>query len=370
MKKLNRSTKFGLSIGGWTLSNTFSGIANSDATRRTFANSAVKLTMDLGLDFIDLDWEYPGEGGNDQSPVPHSPDDIQNYVALLQAVRDIQDRPIQGRAECRVPRGPQQLPPLGLQVHLRFVGPYQHHDGLKYSAHSAVQDYAKGGCPSDKIVLGIPIYGRSFEGTTVLYGNFTQPTAGSWVYMGDGKGVWDYKSLPQSGATEYYDDKLVATYSYDAAAKTLISYEGPKSLAAKLEYIQKYNLGARCSGRGCRRPRWFGALVDHAILMLFSQNNINYPNSPYENIRNTTGPRPLPPPRPPRRPPSPPYDPLARWPHHDPAPTTAPAPVATAPADDKCEGNTKTCFWPLTHQKLDYNEATCKSFGNVFVWCS
>lgn len=88
MKKKFRNTKFGLSIGGWTLSDKFSDIASTEYGRRTFARSAVNLMLDLGLDFIDLDWEYPVEGGNPQPPVPHRPNDIVNYVSLLQAIRD------------------------------------------------------------------------------------------------------------------------------------------------------------------------------------------------------------------------------------------------------------------------------------------
>ncbi|KAF0716684.1 hypothetical protein As57867_002709, partial [Aphanomyces stellatus] len=205
-KQQNRGTKFGLSIGGWTLSDQFSGIASSDATRRTFAKSAVKLMTDLGLDFIDIDWEYPVEGGNDSPAVPHRPEDIQNYILLLQAIRD-EYKNLNFKAELSVasPAGPDnyrhwdfagicgQLDHINIMTY-DLAGSWSqytdhqanlyedpnHPKGLKYSAHNAIQDYIKGGCPSNKIVMGIPSYGRSFEGTTGLYGNFTAPTAGSW----------------------------------------------------------------------------------------------------------------------------------------------------------------------------------------------
>ncbi|KAF0716287.1 Aste57867_2915 [Aphanomyces stellatus] len=45
------------------------------------------------------------------------------------------------------------------------------------------------------------------------------------------------------------------------------------------------------------------------------------------------------------------------------------APVTKAPVPDQCEGNTKTCFWPSNHASLPYNEADCKSFGSLFLWC-
>lgn len=70
------------SIGGWTLSDNFPGIA-ADATKRaTFAQACVDLIQTYQFDGIDLDWEYPGfvdHGG--------TPQDIQNFTLLLQDVR-------------------------------------------------------------------------------------------------------------------------------------------------------------------------------------------------------------------------------------------------------------------------------------------
>ncbi|KAF0728318.1 hypothetical protein Ae201684_013869 [Aphanomyces euteiches] len=292
-KLQNRGTKFGLSI-------------------------ALK---QAGKDFIDIDWEYPVEGGDN---IPHSPDDIANYVLLLREIREeFKTLPFQAELSVAAPVGYDKyrhwdFPAISSLVdHINIMAydmagswsNYTDHQanlyedpnhpaGLKYSAHTAVQDYIKGGCPSNKIVLGIPAYGRSFENTAGLYSSFTPPTKGSWVSGSDGAGVWDYKALPQAGATEFYDAKLGATYSYDPNAKMFISYEGPKSLAQKLDYIKKYNLGGTMFWPGdadfpTSNARSLIAQVYNYFgkdNMAFNTNNINYPTSPYDNVRNHSPP--------------------------------------------------------------------------------
>src|SRR5688572_9582695 len=48
------------SIGGWTWSSVFPGIAADGIKRRKFAESCVALIKKYDLDGIDIDWEYPG----------------------------------------------------------------------------------------------------------------------------------------------------------------------------------------------------------------------------------------------------------------------------------------------------------------------
>ncbi|RHY38835.1 hypothetical protein DYB30_011560 [Aphanomyces astaci] len=66
-----------------------------------------------------------------------------------------------------------------------------------------------------------------------------------------------------------------------------------------------------------------------------------------------------------------------------PVPTTSASPVTTKPttspvttakpttnptANDKCDGNRNTCFWPATRQLLPYSQSDCELFTS-FVWC-
>ena len=74
------------SIGGWTLSDNFPGIAADPVKRTAFANACVNLISTYNFDGIDLDWEYPG-----YAPHGGGPADMNNFTLLLQEIRSAID---------------------------------------------------------------------------------------------------------------------------------------------------------------------------------------------------------------------------------------------------------------------------------------
>ncbi|TIA29691.1 glycoside hydrolase [Aureobasidium pullulans] len=313
LKKKNQKLKTLLSIGGSTYSNNIGSVLSTENGRQNFAQTAVALLADLGFDGLDIDWEYPE---NDV--------DAQSYVSLLCTVRAELDNlasklPQRSRFLLTVASscGPLHYKQMRLNEMDRYVDFWNlmaydftgswttvagHQTNIfpsknntastPFDAEAAVDHYTgSAGIPSQKIVLGMPLYGRIFA-----------QTAGPgfpFVGVGDAydweAGVWDYKSLPRPGAVEYCDQEAVACWSYDSVNRLMVTYDTPYSVSAKVDYIKQRNLGGamwwESSGDRTDEKSIINSVVDKFKLAGDDQmdsldNVLQYPTSRYENLRN------------------------------------------------------------------------------------
>ena len=306
LKRRNRQLKLLLSIGGWTCSSNFAVPASTEHGRRHFAHTAVHLLKDHGFDGLDIDWEYP-----------KSPTEGHHLVLLLQACREALDAyaaTVPGRPHFELtvacPAGPQNYNNMDLHHMDRyldfwnlmaydFAGSWDHCAGHQsnlfksrtnpsctpFSTEEAVNHYLRAGIHPSKMVIGMPLYGRSFENTKGLGKPYSGIGQGSWE-----QGVYDYKALPLHGAEVHVDKEAGASYSFDTRNGHLVTYDTVEMARRKAEWVKERGLGGamwwESSSDKEGRESLVGNVVDVLGWLEGSSNCLEYPESKWDNVRN------------------------------------------------------------------------------------
>ncbi|TVY65528.1 Endochitinase B1 [Lachnellula suecica] len=232
-----------LSIGGGAASQNFATVASSALTRDNFGRSAKALVEASGFDGIDIDWEHPSD-----------PEQGRNFLALLAAIRIHlpDDRYLLSAA---LPAGQWALQNIDLYkaqdyldlINLMaydFTGSWSskagHHAQLfpgtpnEPSGSAAVDYVVSTGFPAEKILLGVPVYGRSFLGAS--------GPGHSYTGHGGDEGTFEYKQLPRQGAEEIVNTRVVAAFSTGGDGG-FVTYDNPETVKLKANYCREKGLG-------------------------------------------------------------------------------------------------------------------------------
>lgn len=272
LKEKNPELKTLISVGGWTWSKNFSQVAADPAKRQQFAQSAVTFITEYGFDGIDIDWEFPVEGGDN---IPHLPEDKQNYTLLLKEVREALDA--QGERDGRhylltIAGGPnpsftENTELVKMSEYLDFINvmTYDYHGGWEtvtghnaplyasegLSVDATIQAYLDTGIEPAMLNLGLAFYGRGWQQVTDTKNNGlgnagvkpggTGTGAGTWE-----GGVFDYWDLEQNyfeknGYKRYFDEEAMVPYLYNG--ESFITYDDAQSIGIKVDYALANGLG-------------------------------------------------------------------------------------------------------------------------------
>jgi len=167
-------------IGGWGTDG-FSDAAATPASRYNFARQARDLVNQYGLDGIDIDWEYPGSSA---AGIKSSPQDRENFTLLLTALRDVLGNnawlSVAGTGDSAYIRNSAEIANIAPLINYFNLMSYdftagetgengrKHQANLYpsdlslpgYSIDDMVNNLIESGMPSEKILLGVPFYGR------------------------------------------------------------------------------------------------------------------------------------------------------------------------------------------------------------------
>jgi len=266
-----------ISVGGWTLSGPFSDVAATERARSKFARSCVAFIKKHGFDGVDIDWEFPVGGGMDGNK--NRREDKRNYTLLLAELREQLDAAgkIDGRKyllTIAAPAGPRLIGNLEIEkIHeyLDWINlmAYDFHGGWDASTHfnaplhaisndpardalsrklnvdAAVSAYLEAKVPPEKLVLGVPFYGRGWSGVKNAGNGLFQPKGGipkgTWE-----EGNWDYKDLAANylgKMTRHWHAEAKVPWLFDEKSGIMISYDDPESIKLKAEYARGKKLG-------------------------------------------------------------------------------------------------------------------------------
>ena len=231
LKQQNPNLKVLLSIGGWEAGN-FSEMAADPVHRVNFAKNCLAAVEKYDLDGIDIDWEYPSSSS---AGISSSPDDIKNFNLVI---RDL-----------RIALGSDKLVTIAtyakvkyfdlntLNQYLDFVNimtydmgkPPYHNAALypssatKYSCDEAVEKHHQSGMPYEKLVLGIPFYGKELN-------------------QGESVNYVDIVTSKYSKYNKCWDEDAQVPYLADDSGTMIMSYEDEKSAGIKAEYVKSKGL--------------------------------------------------------------------------------------------------------------------------------
>lgn len=307
LKKTNPALKTLLSLGGWNFNlkthkdqkghqigimtyQLFSKMVENPKHRQEFISSAINYAREHGFDGVDIDWEYPGAAGQGDEDRGGSPQDFSNFLALLQEFRNIAGNNflLTIAASAIVPSGvpenseyknPQRyfawLAECAKYLDWINVMTYDYHGawdtytgvlaplledsnpGGSYSVRDTIENYLEAfqavGIPSEKIILGMPTYGRTFKVPAMqTYPDKEpgKPVPGKNIQERQGQagtatGEAGFLSYPE--ILERYKDlrgwhePTLTPYAFNDSE--WVSYENEKSLGYKTSYLIEKGLG-------------------------------------------------------------------------------------------------------------------------------
>ncbi|WP_155368608.1 glycoside hydrolase family 18 protein [Catellatospora vulcania] len=269
-KRVDPGLRTVLSIGGWGAGG-FSDAALTPRSRAAFVEQALALAD--GFDGLDLDWEFPVSGG--PAELTHRPEDRRNVTLLTEQLRHglgpsrllVAALPA-GRLQTAGPYDPAASYELAAFADvLDFVNLMTYDFGTGFSATAtfnaplaevaqdpleadlrrwnnvigAVDYYERHGVPRDKLVLGVPFYGRGFRVASAgEQAGLYQPQTGT-VDVADWRDI--KRNLLTDPAWQQHRHPVARSpWLFHPDTRTFVSYEDARSVEERSVFAAGHGL--------------------------------------------------------------------------------------------------------------------------------
>jgi chitinase len=189
-----------LCVGGWDRSRGFAAVSASDSARARFVQEATRFCLEQRFDGIDLDWEHPANLAEQQG-----------YARLISELKAaFREHALTVSVTMAAW---QELPAEAFQVVDAIQVMAYDHDGQHSTLEGARRDLQKlvdRGAPPEKLLLGLPFYGRG---------------------IADRQQVLTYAEIVQKHQPKPEVDEVAGLY-----------FNGPRTIEKKLELARELKL--------------------------------------------------------------------------------------------------------------------------------
>lgn len=278
LKKAHPGLKILPSIGGWTLSDPFYQL-HDKVLRDRFVGSVKEFLQTWKFyDGVDIDWEFPG-GGGENATLGNPQVDKETYTLLMHDLRQMlnglsAETGRQYELTSAIGSGwdkiedvdykaAQQYMDYIFLMSYDFYGAWSNTDlghqtalyapsykpDTAYTTDNAVKAMLAQGVQPGKIVVGAAMYGRGwtgvhgYTGDNPFTGTATGAIKGTWE-----NGIVDYRNIVNDmkgkpGWEYKYDATAEAPYLFNKSTGELVTYDDARSVNAKGKYVLNKDLG-------------------------------------------------------------------------------------------------------------------------------
>jgi len=251
LKSINPNLKVCLMIGGWGgHADGFSMMARDPKKRTAFCQSVKDLLEKNKMDGVDIDWEYPTQSADNETGC--DPNDTYNFNLVLKELRETlgQDKIISFASSSSAkyvdwPNAMKYLDYVNVMTYDMGAAPNGHNSPLHKSAKfnhrswdQSVDAHVNGGVPKERMVMGIPFYGKAEK----------NPAAGTKIFeysvryyeMDEilNKGTYKGKPLARK-VTRMWEPTSMVPYLQDELGQNVLSYDDAESVELKGEYVKQ-----------------------------------------------------------------------------------------------------------------------------------